>query len=223
MIEVADRGGRARAGHAGLHNVGVKDAVPVRDAAGEEELTRAVAAARDGDEAAFRLLYRDTQPRLLRYVRALVGEDAEDVTSEAWLQISRDLPRFRGDLDKFRGWAATVARNRALDLLRRQARRPVADLPAEALAALAADGDTASLALDGMATEAALTLIAELPRDQAEAVLLRVVVGLDAKTAGKVLGKRPGAVRTSAYRGLRRLASRLSGDESAVSGAEGTR
>ncbi|WP_245681479.1 RNA polymerase sigma factor [Actinomadura kijaniata] len=201
----------------------MKDAVPVRDAAGEEELTRAVAAARDGDEAAFRLLYRDTQPRLLRYVRALVGEDAEDVTSEAWLQIARDLPRFRGDLDKFRGWAATVARNRALDLLRRQARRPVADLPAEALAALAADGDTASLALDGMATEAALTLIAELPRDQAEAVLLRVVVGLDAKTAGKVLGKRPGAVRTSAYRGLRRLASRLSGDESAVSGAEGTR
>ncbi|MGK5556594.1 RNA polymerase sigma factor [Actinomadura kijaniata] len=201
----------------------MKDAVPVRDAAGEEELTRAVAAARDGDEAAFRLLYRDTQPRLLRYVRALVGEDAEDVTSEAWLQIARDLPRFRGDLDKFRGWAATVARNRALDLLRRQARRPVADLPAEALAALAADGDAASLALDGMATEAALTLIAELPRDQAEAVLLRVVVGLDAKTAGKVLGKRPGAVRTSAYRGLRRLASRLAGDESAVSGAEGTR
>jgi RNA polymerase sigma-70 factor (ECF subfamily) len=48
-----------------------------------------------------------------------------------------------------------------------------------------------------------------LPPDQAEAVLLRVVVGLDAESAGKVLGKRAGAVRTAAYRGLRTLASRL--------------
>ncbi|MGI5166220.1 RNA polymerase sigma factor [Spirillospora sp. CA-253888] len=198
-------------------------------AAGDGELSRALAAAREGDEAAFRLLYRDTQPRLLRYVRVLAGADAEDVTSEAWLQIARDLRTFRGDLDGFRGWAATVARNRALDLLRRQSRRPVADLPVDALEALAADGDTAALALDGLATEAALALIAELPREQAEAVLLRVVVGLDAKTAGQVLGKRAGAVRTAAYRGLRGLAARLggpsaaAGDESAASGAEGVR
>ena len=48
-------------------------------------------------------------------------------------------------------------------------------------------------------------MIARLPRDQSEAVLLRVVVGLDAISAAKVLGKRPGAVRTACYRGLRRL------------------
>lgn len=52
-------------------------------------------------------------------------------------------------------------------------------------------------------------MIARLPRDQAEAVLLRVVVGLDAKAAARVLGKRPGAVRTAAYRGLRKLAEQL--------------
>ena len=52
-------------------------------------------------------------------------------------------------------------------------------------------------------------LIATLPPDQAEAVLLRVVVGLDAASAGRVLGKRPGAVRTAAHRGLRRLAELL--------------
>ena len=56
-----------------------------------------------------------------------------------------------------------------------------------------------------MATDAAIALIARLPRDQSEAVLLRVVVGLDAVSAAKVLGKRPGAVRTACYRGLRRL------------------
>jgi RNA polymerase sigma-70 factor (ECF subfamily) len=48
-----------------------------------------------------------------------------------------------------------------------------------------------------------------LPTQQAEAVLLRVVMGLDAETVGRILGKRPGAVRTAAYRGLRRLAALL--------------
>ena len=47
---------------------------------------------------------------------------------------------------------------------------------------------------------------AERQGDSAEAILLRVVMGLDAETAGRVLGKRAGAVRTAAHRGLRRLA-----------------
>ena len=54
-----------------------------------------------------------------------------------------------------------------------------------------------------------LELIGTLPPDQAEAVLLRAVLGLDAATAGQVLGKRPGAVRTAASRGLRTLHGKL--------------
>jgi RNA polymerase sigma-70 factor, ECF subfamily len=173
-------------------------------------LTWAVVAAQEGDGEAFRVLYRDTQPRLLRYLRALVGDDAEDVASETWLQIARDLASFHGDGDGFRGWAATIARHRALDHLRRAARRPPPVLvPAEDLAGLAAADDTAATALDAVATDAAVRLIARLPPDQAEAVLLRAVVGLDAATAAKVLGKRPGAVRTAAHRGLRTLARHL--------------
>jgi RNA polymerase sigma-70 factor (ECF subfamily) len=169
-----------------------------------------VAQAQRGDAEAFRALYRDTQPRLLRYLRALVGDDAEDVASETWLQISRDLASFSGDGDGFRGWAATIARHRALDHLRRAARRPPPILvPAEDLAGLAARDDTAATALDAVATHTAVRLIASLPPDQAEAVLLRAVIGLDAATAAKVLGKRPGAVRTAAHRGLRTLARQL--------------
>jgi RNA polymerase sigma-70 factor (ECF subfamily) len=82
----------------------------------------------------------------------------------------------------------------------------------ERLAELAADTDTATSALDSAATDAALALIARLPVDQAEAVLLRVVMGLDAKTAARVLGKRAGAVRTAAHRGLRKLAEYLDED-----------
>src|SRR5580698_6139654 len=75
--------------------------------------------ARAGDEAAFRVLYRDVQPRVLRYLQAIVGADAEDVASETWLQVARDLPGFSGDGDGFRGWVATIARHRAADHLRR--------------------------------------------------------------------------------------------------------
>ena len=169
----------------------------------------ALDAARDGDDDAFRVLYRAVQPGLLRYLRVLVGDDAEDVASEAWLHVARDLGKFRGDLDGFRGWAATIARHRAIDHLRHQRRRPVAVERAEEFAEVPGREDTAASAVDAIGTDAALALIAKLPRDQAEAVLLRVVMGLDAPAAAKVLGKRPGAVRTAAYRGLRTLAEHL--------------
>ncbi|MGW6918794.1 RNA polymerase sigma factor [Kitasatospora sp. NPDC054939] len=179
------------------------------------DLTAAVRAAQDGDEAAFRVLFRTVQPGLLRYLRVLVAgqpestQDAEDIASEAWLQIARDLHTFTGDGDAFRGWAATVARHRALDHLRARRRRPVADLPFEYLVELAGRDDTAGSALSAVGTSDALALISRLPRDQAEAVLLRVVLELDAETAARVLGKRSGAVRMAAHRGLRGLAKLL--------------
>jgi RNA polymerase sigma-70 factor (ECF subfamily) len=173
------------------------------------DLDEALTGALRGDPDAFRVLYRDTQPRVLRYLHALVGDDAEDVASETWLQVSRDLADFTGDGDGFRGWVVTIARHRAIDHQRHRGRRPATPVPAEDLAYLAAGEDTAALALDSVATDAAVALIASLPPDQAEAVLLRVVVGLDAQAAAEVLGKRPGAVRMAAHRGLRALARRL--------------
>ena len=63
------------------------------------DLDEALTAALRGDPDAFRVLYRDTQPRVLRYLHALVGGDAEDVASETWLQVARDLAGFTGDAD----------------------------------------------------------------------------------------------------------------------------
>lgn len=174
------------------------------------DLSGVVHDAQQGDSEAFRTLYRDTQPRLLRYLYPLVGDDAEDVASETWLQVARDLGSFAGDHDGFRGWVTTIGRHRALDHLRRNSRRAASvPVPAEDLAGIPATEDTAAGALEAMSTDAAVRLIATLPRDQAEAVLLRAVVGLDADRAGQVLGKRAGAVRTAAHRGLRALAKRL--------------
>ncbi|WP_328319236.1 RNA polymerase sigma factor [Streptomyces sp. NBC_00388] len=179
----------------------------------DAELTTAVLAAQDGDEDAFRTVYRAVHPRLLGYVRTLVGDpDAEDVTSEAWLQIARDLQRFSGDADRFRGWAARIARNRALDHIRMRGRRPAGGGDESELAAEAGESDTAGEAIEALATGRTMRFIAQLPQDQAEAVVLRVVVGLDAKSAAKALGKRPGAVRTAAHRGLKKLAELLGPD-----------
>ena len=178
------------------------------------DLDTAVSGAQGGDEAAFRVVYRAVQPQLLQYVRSLVGPvDAEDVASEAWLQIARDLPSFRGDGTAVRGWAARIARNRALDHLRARSRRPVAGAGVDELVQLPDRADTAGEALDAVATDRALAAIATLPREQAEAVLLRVVMGLDSTSAARVLGKRAGSVRMATHRGLRRLAELLEQDQ----------
>lgn len=169
----------------------------------------AVSRAQQGDEEGFATAYRLVHPRLLGYMRGLVGEDAEDVASDAWLEIARDLSRFRGDGAGFRGWTATIARHRALDHLRKQRRRPRTSLIEQDVLELPGRADVVDAVLESMSTQWALAQIAGLPPDQAEAVLLRVVVGLDGPATARVLGKRPGAVRTASYRGLRRLAEQL--------------
>jgi len=176
------------------------------------EFAEVVRAAVEGDEAAFMWLYREVQPGLLRYLRGLVGEDAEDVASEAWLQIARDLRSYRGDGSGFKAWAATIARNRAFDHLRHSRRRPSVATPIEALEGIAGLDDTEGRAMEAIEMRAVIDWIAALPRDQAEAILLRVVMGMDAESAGNVVGKRAGAVRMAAHRGLRRLAEDLEHD-----------
>ncbi|WP_449342564.1 RNA polymerase sigma factor [Streptomyces aurantiogriseus] len=145
----------------------------------------------------------------LAHLRGIVGDDAEDVASDAWLEIARDLGRFKGDGAGFRGWTATIVRHRALDHLRRLRVRPRSAALEQDVLDLPGAYSTHDQALETLSTERAMELVRGLPRDQAEAVLLRVVVGLDGPAAARVLGKRPGAVRTAAHRGLKRLARQL--------------
>jgi RNA polymerase sigma-70 factor (ECF subfamily) len=185
-----------------------------------------------GDAEAFRAVYRAVQPPLLRYLEVLVGrEDAEDVASETWAQAVRDLPRFRGDADGFRGWITTIGRHRGLDLLRQRSRRIRVDQDLTGVE-IADPVDLEIRVAEVLTTEAAIDVIRSLPRDQAEAVMLRAVMGLDAKTAGAVLGKRSGAVRSATQRGLRSLERALDSrpesllevrDAFRPSGAEGVR
>jgi RNA polymerase sigma-70 factor (ECF subfamily) len=167
-------------------------------------------AAAHGDEAAFARLWLDNQPSLLRYLRVVTGEGAEDTASEVWLEIARRLARFRGGESEFRGWLFTTARRRVIDLRRHAARHPVFLTEDPATLDHRAPDDTAAAALERMSTDAALELIASLPRDQAEIIVLRVIASLSAAQVAGIVGKRPGAVRVAAHRGLRTLAVRVS-------------
>lgn len=176
---------------------------------GELDLTESLRRAKNGDEQGFAVLWRALQPSVLRYLRVVVADAAEDVAAETWLQVARDFPVFRGDLNRFRAWLFAIARNRALDELRRSGRRREDATEPGELPVTLAGPDAAEEAMTWLATKSALALIATLPPDQAEAVALRIVAGLNPRQAAAVLGKRPGAVRTAALRGLRRLAQRL--------------
>ncbi|MFE4425240.1 RNA polymerase sigma factor [Streptomyces sp. NPDC056817] len=175
----------------------------------DTRLGAAVAQAQGGNETAFMVVYRIVQPGLLGYLRALVGQDAEEVASEAWHEIARDLDRFQGDGAGFRGWSAAIARRRALDQLRHSRRRSIATALEPELAEIPSSHSTCDQVRASLSTDHVLTLIRGLPRDQAEVVLLRVVVGLDGPAAARVLGKRPRAVQAAACQGLRRLARQL--------------
>lgn len=133
----------------------------------------------------------------------------EDVAADVWVDVARRLRDFAGDESAFRGWLFTLARRRAIDAWRQAERAPVQLTADHADLDRPGGPDTAGLALERMSTRRALDLIATLPRDQAEAIALRVIAGLDVKEVARLLGKRPGAVRVAAHRGLRTLAARL--------------
>jgi len=170
-----------------------------------------LAAAVDGDERAFAVLWDDLNPGVLRYLRVVAPDAAEDVASETWLEVVRGLERFSGDETGFRSWLFTIARHRAVDHHRRRAHRPSVPVPAEALASWpdADADDPATRAVEALSTRDVLAVIAQLPPDQAEVVALRVIAGLDVERVSQIVGKRPGAVRVLAHRGLRRLAERM--------------
>jgi len=170
------------------------------------DLGGALARARSGDEAGFLELWRSLQPRLLRYLRVLGCDDPDDVASETWLQVVRDLSRFSGDEDDFRHWLFTVGRHRAIDAARSRKRFRDKVLATEPFLSPATAGNPVEdEVLQELSTRQAIAMVARLSKDQAEVVALRVIAGLDTEAVARMLRKSPGAVRVALHRGLRTL------------------
>lgn len=171
-----------------------------------------LAAAGRGEHWALTELFRAYQPPLLRYLRAQEPSMADDLASEVWVSVARQMQRFVGDEAGFRSWLFTIGRCRLIEHRRKAARRRTDPTPHDLLDAAierGLDGDPAVLVLDRLGVREAIdTLIADLSPDQAEAVLLRVVAGLDVTEVARIMDRSPGSVRVLCHRALRRLAER---------------
>lgn len=174
-----------------------------------DQFAAVLAAAQGGSEDDFAVLWRDVNPVLLRYLRVIAPAAAEDVAGETWVQVVRGLPGFRGDEQAWRAWLFTTARRRAADEVRRRSRHPVVPLAEAAGAREPSTEDAAGLAMENLATAAAIAAVSALPPQQADVILLRVLAGLDTEVVARIVGRSPGAVRVAAHRGLRRLAQTL--------------
>lgn len=170
------------------------------DPADDLALGRAVAQAQSGDEEAFAVLFRCIQPGLIGYLRGTVRDRAEGVAAVVWQEITRELPRYRGDGRGFRGWTVSIARRQAL----RDAREHGEAVGAAGSPPKPGAPPSGRLVLD---------LLAELPRAQAEAVLLRHVVRLEEAAAARVMNRPRWVLRILTRRGLSFLAARLGSNE----------
>src|SRR5207247_11193609 len=89
--------------------------LPILGAVVGDGFAAVLAAAQEGSEAAFSLLWRDGNPPLLRYLRVIAPDVAEDVAADTWVQVVRGLAGFRGDEQSWRAWLFTTARRRSID------------------------------------------------------------------------------------------------------------
>jgi RNA polymerase sigma-70 factor, ECF subfamily len=175
-----------------------------------EQFDIVLAAAQAGGQWAVAALYRTLSPSVLRYLEARAGQEAEDIASEAWMDVARSLRRFSGDESAFRSWVFTIVHRRLVDHHRSRTRRREEITSDQHLGSIPASDDPARRVLDGLAGDRAVQRINELlPPDQAEVVLLRVVGGFSTEEVALITGRRPGTLRVLQHRALKRLAQAL--------------
>jgi RNA polymerase sigma factor (sigma-70 family) len=174
-----------------------------------ERFTSLLESARQGSEAGWQELYDGLAPAILGYLRANGSPDPEDVLSEVFLQVARDIVKFDGDEKGFRSWVFTIAHHRLIDARRHSARRPVELSPEPPEPETPAD-DAADEALASIGMEEVRRVLEAISEDQRAVLLLRVIGDLSVDDVAKAVGKRPGAVKALQRRGLAAVKRELS-------------
>lgn len=152
-------------------------------------------------------LYRHLGPAVLGYFRAQGVADPEDLLNEVFVQVIRDIGRFRGDDRKLRRWVFSIAHNRMIDHHRARRRRPQPGGPDPDVALVGlADRD----AVDERLVDPQLVLaLARLSPAQREVVVLRFVADLSIADVSRITRRRPGAIKSLQGRALACLAELL--------------
>jgi len=165
-----------------------------------------VAEARRGDPRAFEELVRAYQGDIWRLCFHLLGDaaGADDVTQDAFVRAFRFMHRYRGD-SKFSTWLFSIARNCALDEIRRgRRRRRIEDL-VEAQPERA--GPRTELGIE--VREAVMTLPIELR----EPLVMIDVLGRSYADVGETLGIPVGTVKSRVHRARDTVATTLNAEE----------
>ena len=168
----------------------------------------AVADLQSGDPETLRAFYAELSPRVRSYVRSRGAQEPDDLTSEVFLAVFRQLRDFDGNAAQLRSWVFSIAHNKVVDELRRRSRQPeVVDYDPADDPRLAPSAEETGLA--GVASARVERLLAPLPPDQRTVLLLRIFGDLTVEQVARVIGKRPGAVKALQRRGLARVRAAL--------------
>jgi RNA polymerase sigma-70 factor (ECF subfamily) len=162
-----------------------------------------------GNQAAAEALLEQIRPMVLRYCRSRLGQIsghydiADDVAQEVCIAVLTALPRYRDIGRPFASFVFGIASHKVADAKRCAARLaiPTGDLPDSPDSR---PGPEETVVAD-LEAERARALLARLPPQQRELVVLRVLTGLSAEETGSALGMSPGAVRVAQHRALARL------------------
>lgn len=176
------------------------------------DFQRVLEAAKSGAEWAWAAIYRDLAGPVKGYFVARGAYEAEDLASETFLQVARDIGSFRGEEQPFRSWVFVIAHRRLVDSWRASGRRPQSSAVDETVVEMAA-GDTEEEAMSNLAMTDVMAAMAKLTEDQRAVLALRIVGGLSAEETAQVLGRRAGAVRALQHRGLLSLRRIIEGGE----------
>lgn len=140
----------------------------------------------------FERFYEEQQGPVLAQLRGMLGRDAaEDAFQETFLRALRAYPTLKHGRH-LRAWALAIARNVAVDALRRR-RLTSAEVP-----------DLESVD-EPLPYEELRRLTAELPQKERAAVFLRYGYDLSYEDIGNAVGSSPEAARQAASSGVRRL------------------
>lgn len=172
------------------------------------EFDEVLAAARREDPRAYETIFNTLAPVVTGYLRLQGAREPEDLTSEVFVSVIRNLGRFEGDEPGFRSWVFTIAHRRLQDERRRLARRPQLEPLVPDLDPAGSEDVEKTVELT-MSTEQVQTLCTQLAPDQRDVILMRLLGRLTIEEVATALDKSPGAVKALQRRGFAAIARLL--------------
>ena len=170
--------------------------------------TALVRRAKGGDSAAFAEIYERYAPKIYRYIYYRIGEveAAEDACADVFLAMVEDFGRYEDRGWPLSAWLYRMARDRAIDLLRK--RRTRQHIPLETWSG-SWDGVARGVEQRLQYEEVARTLC-ELTAEQRAVIQLRFVEQQSVAEVAEQLGRTEGAIKALQHRGVQALARHLS-------------